>query len=106
AQLSFLRHPHPVKNPAPKTLWTIVVVLLISLSLLSCERPSYLAFSVDPVDRFKDLVPFEAKVERIEVGQKPSTGVMIFLRTAVGERRVLVGSTKSPEMISFVQTLR
>ena len=95
-----------MKSSAPTSMRPPMLVVLISLLLVSCEKHSYLAVSVDPVDRFKDLVPFEATFERVDIGQKPNTGVMIYLKTAVGERRLIVGSTSSAEMVGFAKTLR
>jgi hypothetical protein len=61
---------------------------------------------VNPVERFKDVLPFEAKVERIDIGKTTNNSIMIFLRPAVGEGRVIVGPTTSAEMVGFAKTLR
>ena len=95
-----------MKTPALKIALPLVLTLLIVPLLVSCDHSSYAVVPVNPVERFKDVLPFEAMVERVDIGKTTNNSVMIYLRTPVGERRVIVGPTTSAEMVGFAKTLR
>lgn len=98
-----------MKNRSLKIVWPFAVVLLIVALQLSCDHasPEYVIVPVTPPERFKDMVPLEATVERIDIGLKTNNSVMIFLRTAAGDRRVIVvGPPPTAEMIGFARALR